>query len=90
MLQKWRVVIVIVIPLQVALHQVSDDIHVRDVHRARGGGHDIQNSDNVFMSIEMSQEFDLTKNALCINEIDEYVSDFLDSYFFSSFLSKYK
>lgn len=39
------------------------------------------------MSIEVSQQFNLTKYTLCINKVNEDIGDFLDGYFLSGFLS---
>lgn len=55
--------------VQVRLHEVRNDVHIREVDGVGGHRDDILDSDNVFMVSKVPQELDLTQDTLGVHEV---------------------
>ena len=58
-------------PVQVALHELRDDVHVLEVFGQRRHRADVDQADDVFMPAEVAQQLDFPQDALRIDEIFE-------------------
>mmetsp|Transcript_38820 Transcript_38820/g.124449 ORF Transcript_38820/g.124449 Transcript_38820/m.124449 type:complete len:351 (+) Transcript_38820:695-1747(+) len=64
--------------VEVALHEVRHDVHVREVDRVRRHRDDVLDLDDVLVRPEVTQQLDLAQNPLRVHEVREHVRDLLD------------
>ena len=66
--------------VQVALHEVGDDVRVREILGVGRHGADVQDLDHVLVRVEVAQQLDLAQNALGIDQVREHVGYLLDGH----------
>ena len=65
-------------PVQITLHQISDDVYVLEVDGVGGEAHHVLDCDDVLVRVEVPEQLDLPQNSLCVDQILEGVLDLLD------------